>query len=221
MKKRYLRLAALTAGVLLAAQTGLSAAALSTFDAAYYAAQYPDVAAVCGNDEGALLRHYLDHGIDEGRKPSADGIAGDDELSLTEAQFSSVWSPVALIVGFTFVIRDFVQREIGHWVLPAMLVGGVISWAMAGQDIAIASMAAFLAGETLDWAMYTFTGRPFSQRILLSSAVGTPIDSCVFMYLMGFFSLPSVLMMTASKMVGAVIVYYLTRRRELAAAQQA
>lgn len=73
--------------MLLAAQTGLSAAALSTFDAAYYAAQYPDVAAVCGNDEGALLRHYLDHGIDEGRKPSADGIAGDDELSLTEAQF--------------------------------------------------------------------------------------------------------------------------------------
>ena len=96
MKKRYLRLAALTAGVLLAAQTGLFAAALSTFDAAYYAAQYPDVAAVCGNDEGALLRHYLDHGIDEGRKPSADGIAGDDELSLTEAQFSSVWSPVAI-----------------------------------------------------------------------------------------------------------------------------
>ena len=93
MKKRYLRLAALTAGVLLAAQTGLSAAALSTFDAAYYAAQYPDVAAVCGNDEDALLRHYLDHGIDEGRKPSADGIAGDDELSLTEAQFSSVWWP--------------------------------------------------------------------------------------------------------------------------------
>lgn len=96
MKKRYLRLAALTAGVLLTAQTGLSAAALSTFDAAYYAAQYPDVAAVCGNDEGALLRHYLDHGIDEGRKPSADGIAGDDELSLTEAQFSSIWSPVAI-----------------------------------------------------------------------------------------------------------------------------
>lgn len=73
MKKRYLRLAALTAGVILAAQTGLSAAALSTFDAAYYAAQHPDVAAVCGNDEDALLRHYLDHGIDEGRVPMEDG----------------------------------------------------------------------------------------------------------------------------------------------------
>ncbi len=132
----------------------------------------------------------------------------------------SVWSPVALIVGFTFVIRDFVQREIGHWVLPAMLVGGVISWYMAGPDIAVASMAAFLAGETLDWAVYTFTGKPFSQRILWSSAVGTPIDSCVFMYLMGLFSLPAVLLMTASKMVGALIVFYLTRRRELAAAHQ-
>ena len=73
MKKRYLRLAALTAGVLLTAQTGLSAAALSTFDAAYYAAQHPDVAAVCGNDEGAPLRHYLNHGIDEGRVPMEDG----------------------------------------------------------------------------------------------------------------------------------------------------
>ena len=98
MKKRYLRLAALTAGVLLAAQTGLSAAALSTFDAAYYAAQYPDVAAVCGNDEGALLRHYLDHGIDEGRKPSADGIAGDDELSLTEAQFAQAYQEALKVV---------------------------------------------------------------------------------------------------------------------------
>ena len=55
MKKRYLRLAALTAGVLLTAQTGLSAAALSTFDAAYYAAQHPD------------------YGIDEGRVPMEDG----------------------------------------------------------------------------------------------------------------------------------------------------
>ncbi len=130
-----------------------------------------------------------------------------------------VWSPVALVVGFTFVIRDYVQRAIGHWVLPAMLVGGMISWAMAGQDIALASMAAFLAGELLDWAVYTFTRKPFSQRVLISSAVGTPIDSCVFMYLLGMFSVPGVLLMTASKMVGAVAVFYLTRRRELAAQQ--
>ena len=132
-----------------------------------------------------------------------------------------VWAPMALIVGFTFVIRDFAQREVGHWVLPAMLAGGVISYFMATPEVAVASMSAFLLSELLDWAVYTFTGKPFSQRILLSSAVGTPIDSCVFMYLVGFFSIPSVLMMTASKMVGALIVFYLTRRRELSGVQQA
>ena len=130
------------------------------------------------------------------------------------------WSPVALSVGFVFVIRDFAQREIGHWVLPAMLLGGGISWYLATPAIAMASVSAFLVGEMLDWAVYTFTGRSFSQRILLSSAVGTPIDSCVFMYMVGLFSLPSVLLMTASKMVGALIVFYLTRRRELSAAHQ-
>ena len=36
----------------------------------------------------------------------------------------TVWPPVALIVGFVFVVRDFAQREVGHRVLLAMLAGG-------------------------------------------------------------------------------------------------
>ena len=96
MKKRHLKLAALSLGFLLAAQTGLSAAAISSFDAAFYAAQYPDVAAVCGNDEGALFRHYLNYGASEGRLPSADGIAGDDTIELTDEQFARLWSPVPI-----------------------------------------------------------------------------------------------------------------------------
>lgn len=128
-----------------------------------------------------------------------------------------VWSPVALVVGFIFVIRDYAQREIGHMVLPAMLIGGLISWLMASPAIALASMGAFLAGELLDWAVYTFTRRPFSQRVLLSSAIGTPVDSAIFLGMIGLFSLSSVLMMTASKMFGALVVFYLARRRETAA----
>lgn len=42
-----------------------------TFDAKYYAATYPDVAKALGNDEDALLRHYLTFGIYEGRDASA------------------------------------------------------------------------------------------------------------------------------------------------------
>ena len=124
------------------------------------------------------------------------------------------WSPVALIVGFVFVIRDYAQREIGHMVLPAMLIGGLISWLMASPAIALASVCAFLTGELMDWAVYTFTRKPFSQRVLLSSALSTPLDSAVFLAMVGLFSFSSILMMTLSKMAGACIVYFLARRRE-------
>ena len=64
-----------------------------------------------------------------------------------------------------------------------------------------------------DWLVYSFTKRPFAQRILLSSVLATPIDSIVFLGMMGWLSAPGVLAMTASKMVGALIVWYLVRNR--------
>ena len=141
-----------------------------------------------------------------------------DIVPLVSLPGGEMWSPVALAVGFIFVIRDYAQREIGHLVLAAMLLGGGLSWIMATPAIALASVCAFLTGELIDWAVYTFTGRTFSQRVLLSSALSTPIDSVVFLSMVGLFSLPSVIVMTMSKMVGAVIVFYLARRRELALA---
>ncbi len=125
-----------------------------------------------------------------------------------------VWPPVSLVVGFVFVIRDYAQRAIGHKVLLAMLTGAGISYFMAGPEIAFASMAAFMVGEMLDWAMYTYTGRPFSQRILLSSLVSTPVDSAVFLFLINMAGLGTIAIMTLSKLVGAVIVFCLVRRRE-------
>lgn len=137
-----------------------------------------------------------------------------DKVPLLSLPGGEMWSPVSLIVGFTFVIRDYAQREIGHYVLLAMLTGGVISGLMASPAIALASVCAFLTGELVDWAVYTFTGRPFSQRVLLSSALSTPLDTVVFLGMIGLFSVPSLIMMTLSKMVGAIIVYNIARRRE-------
>ena len=131
------------------------------------------------------------------------------------------WSPVALVVGFVFVIRDYAQRAIGHYVLPAMLLAGAISWFMASPETAVASLCAFMVSEMLDWAVYTFTGRPFSQRVLLSSAIGAPVDSAIFLGMLGFFSIPGVLIMAASKMFGATIVFFMVRRRETARMQAA
>lgn len=126
------------------------------------------------------------------------------------------WPPVSLVVGFVFVVRDFAQREVGHRILLAMVAGVVISYVMANPYVAVASAAAFLVSELADWAVYSFTGRPLSQRILLSSLLGTPIDSAVFLAGIGLLSPVAVATMTASKMLGALAVWWLVRRQEAA-----
>lgn len=125
-----------------------------------------------------------------------------------------LWSPVALIVGFVFVVRDFAQRRVGHHILWAMLAGAVISWYMASPTLALASALAFAVGELADWALFTFTKKPFSQRILISSLLGAPLDSLIFLYLIGIASFAGVAVMTASKLFGAFLVFSLVRRRE-------
>ena len=128
-----------------------------------------------------------------------------------------MWPPISLVVGFVFVARDYAQREIGHRVIIAMLAAGILSYFMASPFVAVASVAAFLISEFADWAVYSFTGRSFARRVLLSSAVGTPIDSAVFLALIGQFSVVGVLAMTASKMLGALLVWWMIRRRETVA----
>ncbi|MBQ4568087.1 MAG: hypothetical protein IJA79_08190 [Desulfovibrio sp.] len=125
-----------------------------------------------------------------------------------------LWSPVSLVVGFVFVVRDFAQRRLGHHVLWGMLAGCIISWLLASPELALASALAFAVGELADWAFYTFTKRPFSQRILISSMVGAPLDSLVFLACVGLASPLSVAIMSLSKLAGAFLVFVLVRRRE-------
>lgn len=125
----------------------------------------------------------------------------------------TMFPPVMLIVGFVFVFRDFAQREIGHWVIVAMLVGGAISYVMAAPVVAIASVTAFLISEAIDWAVYTFTRKPLSRRILYSSAVSVPVDTFVFLQLVGFFDWTAFALVTVAKMVGAVAFWAVLRNR--------
>jgi len=122
-----------------------------------------------------------------------------------------MFPPMSLIVGVIFILRDFAQREIGHRVLGAMAVGAILSYFMADPFVAIASVAAFFISEMVDWAVYTYTKKPLGQRILLSSAIGTPIDSAVFLLILGFFSPLGFLLMTAAKMIAAVAIWWRLR----------
>ncbi len=126
-------------------------------------------------------------------------------------------APVSIadfVVGLIYVLRDFTQREVKHWVILAMLIGCLISYGLAEQDAAIASLGAFAAGELIDWSIFTFTRKPLSQRILLSSLVSAPVDSFVNLYLLHQFNWPSMIIMIIVKALGVIGLWYLWRTKQ-------
>ena len=135
-----------------------------------------------------------------------------DVLPIMETPFGA-WPPASVIVGFVLILRDMAQREVGHYVLIAMLAAGVITYVMVDPFIAVASVSAFLVSETADWIVYTVTKRPLRDRILASSAVSSPLDSVVFLGLIGILSPASFILQTLSKFAGALVVWGILRHR--------
>lgn len=124
-----------------------------------------------------------------------------------------MFAPMSLLVGFVFVLRDFAQRDLGHKVFIPMTIGLVLSYLLADPFVAFASAVAFVISELVDWAVYTYSGNPIKERILISSAVSTPADSAVFMLMLGFFNWYGFVVMVVSKMLGALAVYYMLKRK--------
>lgn len=88
-----------------------------------------------------------------------------------------------LAVGAALVLRDVVQRCLGAiWGLAAIGAGTVLSVLVAPPALVVASGAAFLLSELVDFAVYT----PLQRRRLLlavvaSSVAGLVVDSVVFL----------------------------------------
>ena len=121
--------------------------------------------------------------------------------------FGGSLSPADGIVGFIYLVRDFAQREIKHYVIIAMFLGAAISYFMSDKTIALASVAAFLIGESIDWAVYTFTKRPLSKRLLLSAMISSPFDSVVFLAMIHRLDWLSFTMMCVGKMLGVLLLW--------------
>ncbi|MFN3912252.1 hypothetical protein [Hyphomonas sp.] len=135
--------------------------------------------------------------------------------------------PMTMVTGMVFVIRDFVQREMGHRVLMLMAIAVAWSFFYAWPVIALASGIAFAVSESVDWLLFTFSKYRLSTRILLSSALAAPVDTTVFLYgadlakqmELGLEPGNSLhvwnwIVFVIGKMVGAVIVSAIIRRRE-------
>lgn len=121
-------------------------------------------------------------------------------------------SPMALVAGVVFILRDFVQRELGHYVILFMAIGAGLSFALADPFVAVASVTAFAISELADWLLYTITKRPFKDRILLSSAVSTPVDTAVFLLMISSLTTGTFILMVLSKMVAALAIWFYYHR---------
>lgn len=129
------------------------------------------------------------------------------------------FNPVTIVTGLVLVVRDFAQREIGHEVLIAMALAIGLTFVTSGGELALASGAAFAISEFIDWMMFTFTKYKLSTRVLLSSAIAAPIDTTAFLFGASFirdaqFTLPNITMSIGGKMAGALVIWWLLRRRE-------
>jgi uncharacterized PurR-regulated membrane protein YhhQ (DUF165 family) len=120
----------------------------------------------------------------------------------------------SVLVGVVFVLRDYAQREVGHRILIATAIAGVITWAMTNAGLAFASVVAFAISETTDWAVFSFTRRPLQSRILISSLLSVPVDTLAFLHLSGYLTPATFAMEIASKAAGVAMVWTLLRWRE-------
>ena len=139
-------------------------------------------------------------------------------------QWATPWGDLFLanlVVGAVFVLRDYAQREIGHRILVATLLAGVITYFMVDPAIAVASLTAFVISESADWGIYSFWKKSLQSRILVSSLVAVPLDTFVFQHLAGYLTPAAFIMEVLSKAVGVFIVWQLLKMRGPGAAATA
>jgi len=131
------------------------------------------------------------------------------------------WTPWVMANGLFLVLRDFCQRELGHQkVLLAMAAVITISVTI-NPGFFIVTLAGIIAGETIDWLVYTYSKRPFGQRILLSSLISAPVETVVIIGLIDFlqllpfsiFGVGSILTGIFSRLLAAFIIFYLHQKR--------
>jgi queuosine precursor transporter len=123
---------------------------------------------------------------------------------------------MAVVAGAVFVVRDYVQQRIGHWVLAVMAAGLALSWWLASPAVALASGVAFMASEVIDWAVFSTVRTSMMRRVVVSSVVAVPVDTVVFLgvaFGMDQVSPLSVIAMSAAKMLPAFAAVAMRRRR--------
>jgi uncharacterized PurR-regulated membrane protein YhhQ (DUF165 family) len=124
-----------------------------------------------------------------------------------------------LMIGIALVLRDLVQRRLGViYSASAVIVGAILSSAVAPASLVLASGVAFLLSEFADLAVYTpLARRRLVAAVVASSLVGLVVDSIIFLWL-AFGSLEFLAGQVVGKawmvLLSVPFVLYLRRRDE-------
>lgn len=123
-------------------------------------------------------------------------------------------------VGLALVLRDLLREAAGRGAVVAAIVAGAgLSWWLSDPALAVASTAAFVVAEAMDFAVYEpLRERGLLTAMLASNAVGLLADSLIFLWLAfgGFAFLPGQLLGKAWMTLAAVGVIAVLRRRTAA-----
>jgi uncharacterized PurR-regulated membrane protein YhhQ (DUF165 family) len=86
------------------------------------------------------------------------------------------------VIGLTLAARDLVQWTSGKAVsLGLMSVGLLLSWWVANPALALASAAAFVCSEGLDYAIFTKLRRRPIGAVVASGVFSAVLDSLIFL----------------------------------------
>jgi queuosine precursor transporter len=112
------------------------------------------------------------------------------------------WSVGSILAGLVFILRDYSQIEVGKaGSLGLMALAGVITYLMASPFVAIASLVAFAASELCDFMSFNLIKGDFKRKVIASSLFSVPVDTVIFLSMIGHMSSATFIVMTLSKLV--------------------
>lgn len=107
-----------------------------------------------------------------------------ETLGVVPVLFGLMAPAGVFFAGLGFTLRDLLHDVGGRrWVVVAILTGAALSALLSGP-LALASGAAFLLSESVDFAVYTpLRRRGWLTAVAASNVFGLVVDSAVFLWL--------------------------------------
>jgi len=119
-----------------------------------------------------------------------------------------------VFVGLTFSFRDFVQR---YWVYYVCWIWMLLATGITfifNQQVAIASVCAFLVSEGVDWFAFKTLKMPFRKRIYISNLFSCPLDSLIFVSIAFGWYWPAIWGQAIIKYASGLLVLPFIRNRQ-------